>query len=365
MDFRSAHLKRPPVLAAGVFVAVFSAQVQYAQLQTGQRIWYSSPKNDTVSSNVPTPLPKLLESLDCGNSGRIPLPLDLDGPPADAPPMPDALTIPPAEEAQLLDMSDRRKNWILMTPAEILGTTTPEKILGIQEHDAAGRPKKTTALERYTERQNQILSANTNASKNSTARESYADRQNQILSANTKASQNGNSSPARNISRNRSNVSDLFNSINDGLENPPLNPGPDNRTLAGQNQDSGESKMFDSPTPMAAPNAAQQLDQERFRQLLGSSPSPALAATPSSSDNIFLLQEMLPNVKAGQPSQNPMGASFTPLNSGVGKPASLPMLPSAWGLSYTSSRPAAAWAPQPPPWMSADQQPFAVPQRKF
>jgi hypothetical protein len=53
------------------------------------------------------------------------------------------------------------------------------------------------------------------------------------------------------------------------------------------------------------------------------------------------------------------------LNGGIGKPADLPALPSSMGLSYTSSRPAAAWAPQPPPWMSADPQPFAVPQRKF
>jgi len=76
---------------------------------------------------------------------------------------------------------------------------------------------------------------------------------------------------------------------------------------------------------------------------------------------MFSLPEMSPGIKLGQSSLNPIGASFPSLNSGVGKPASLPTLPSAWGLSYTSSRPAAAWAP----WMSADLQPFAVPQRKF
>ena len=94
------------------------------------------------------------------------------------------------------DLSDRRKNWILLTPAEILGATTPEKILGIQEHDAAGQPKNSTAMERYTERQNQMLLANTNAF------------------------QNGDSSPAWDFSRNRRNLSDIFNPINGGLENP-------------------------------------------------------------------------------------------------------------------------------------------------
>ncbi len=347
MDSRSAHLKRPPVLAAVVLVAVFSAQEQYTPLQAGQRIWFSSPRNDTVSSNVPTLSPKPLESLDFGNSAQIPLPFDLNGPPAAAPPPPGALMISPAEQAQLQDLSDRRKNWILMTPAEILGATTPEKILGIQEHDAAGQPKNLTALERYTERQNQMPSANTNAF------------------------QNGDSSPAWDFSRNRRNQSDVFNPINGGLENPaslenpPPDSEPDNRTLARKSQNDGWSKLLGSPTPLPAPNAAQQLNLERFRQLLGSSPSPAPAATPSSNDKMFSLLEMSPDVKPGQPLLNPIGASFTPLNSGVGKPASLPTLPSYWGLSYTSSRPVAVWAPQPPPWMSAEQQPFAVPQRKF
>jgi hypothetical protein len=347
MDSRSAHLKRPLVLAAVVFVAVFSAQVQYAPLQAGQPILFSSPRNDTVSSNVPALLPRLLESPDFRNSSEISLPFDFNGPPVIAPPLPGAPTLSPAEQARLQDLSDRRNNWILLTPAEILGATTPEKILGIQEHDAAGQPKNLTAMERYTERQNQMLSVNSNAF------------------------QNGDSSPAWNFSRNRRDQSDVFNPINGGLENrafmtnPLLNSGPDNRTLAGQSQNGDWSKLFGSPTPLPAPNAAQQMNLERFRQLLGSSPSPAPAATPSSNDKMFSLPEMSPDVKLGQPSLNPIGASFTPLNSGVGKPANLPTLPSAWGLSYTSSRPATAWAPQPPPWMSADPQPFAVPQRKF
>jgi hypothetical protein len=347
MDSCSAHLKRPPVLAAVMFVAVFSAQVQYAPLQAGQRIWFSSPKNDTVSSNVPTLSPKPLESSNFKNGSDISLPFDLNGPPVAPPPLSGPLTISPAEQAQAQDLSDRRKNWILMTPAEILGATTPEKILGIREYDAAGRPKNLTALERYTERQNQMLSANSNAL------------------------QNGNSSPAWNFSRDHRDPSGVFNPNNGGLENPTLmaNPllisKPDDGILARQSQNGNRSKLFDSPAPLPAPDAAQQMNMERFRQLLGSSPSPAPAATPSSNDKMFPLPSVSPDVNLGQSSLNPMGASFPSLNSSVGKPAGLPTLPSAWGLSYTSSRPAAAWAPQSPPWMSPDLQPFAVPQRKF
>jgi hypothetical protein len=347
MDSRSAHLKRPPVLAAVVFVAVFSAQVQYAPLQAGQPIWFSSPKNDTVSSNVPTLSPKPLESLDFRNSSQIPLPFDLNGPPAVAPPPPVTLTISPAEQAQLQDLSDRRKNWILLTPAEILGVTTPEKILGIQERDAAGQPKNLTAMERYTERQNQKLLANSNAF------------------------QNVNSSPAGDFSRNRRDSSDVSNSINGGWENPAsladplLNSGPNERTLARQSQYGGVSKLFDSPTSLPAPNAAQQINPEQFRPWPGSNPSLAPAAIPSPNDKMFSLPVMLPDVKQGQPSLNPIGALFPPPNSGAGKAAGLPTMPSAIGSVYTSSPPAAAWAPQPPPWMSPAPQPFAAPQRKF
>jgi hypothetical protein len=344
MDSRSAHLKRPPVLAAVVFVAVFSAQVQYAPLQAGQTIWFSSPRSDAVNSNVPTLSPKPPESPDFGNNSEIPVPFDLDGPPVAVPPRSGKLALSPAEQAQMQDLSDRRKNWILLTPAEILGTTTPEKILGIHEYDAAGRPKYLTAMERYTERRNQMLAANTNAF------------------------QNGNSSPAWNFSQNRRDPSDVFNPNNGGLEipalmaNPLFNSKPDDRTLARQGQNGGESKLFGSPTPLPAPDPAQQMNMDRFRQLLGSSPSPSPAATPSLNDKMFSLPEMSPDIKLGQPSLSPMGALFPPLNSSVGKPASLPTLPSALGLSYTSSRPAAAWAQQPP-WMSTD--PLAAPQRKF
>jgi hypothetical protein len=296
---------------------------------------------------MPTLSPKPLESPDFKNGSEMSSPFDLNGPPDAAPPLSGPLTISPTEQAQMQDLSDRRKNWILMTPAEILGATTPEKILGIREYDAAGQPKNLTALERYTERQNQMLSAKSNAF------------------------QNGNSSSVWDFSQSRRDPSGVFNSINSGLENPALmanpllNSKPDDGILARQSQNGDRSKLFDSPTPLPATDAAQQMNMERFRQLLGSSPSPAPAATPSSNDKMFSQPDTSPDINLGQSSLNPMGASFAPLNSGVGKPASLPTLPSAWGLSYTSSRPAAAWAPQPPPWMSPDQQPFAVPQRKF
>jgi hypothetical protein len=364
MGFSFAYLKRVLPLAA-VLITVFSAQAQRTASRRGQSILFSSPGSDTVFSNMPSLSPKPPESLDFGNTLRAPPPFSFSGPSVDTPLLPGAPVVSPAETLRMQDLLDRRKNWMLLTPAEILGATTPEKILGIQEHDAAGRPKNLTALERYTERQNQTPTVNTNI----------------------------NAFPTWNFSDKRP---DTLNSIPGGLGSPAnmasplLNPAPDNQTFAGQNRNNRWSKLFGSPSPSPVVTMAQQMNMERFRQLLKPGSSATAAATTPSLSGIktFLPQtelssgigqssltpvgasfplklvEFLPLVER-QSLLSPAGASFTPLNSGIGKPAEMPKLPSIWSLSLTSPPSAAAWAPQPPPWLSLTPQPFAIPQRKF
>ena len=340
MGFSFAYLKRGLPLAA-VLVAVFSAQAQRAGLGTGQSILFSSPESDTVFSNMPSLSPKPPESLDFGNTLQAPPSFNFSDLPVDTPLPVSVPVVSPAEALRMQDLLDRRKNWMLLTPAEILGATTPEKILGIQEHDAAGRPKNSTALERYTERQNQPPPAETNA----------------------------NAFPAWNFSDKQP---DTLNSIPGGLGSPNnmagplLNPAPDNQIFAGQNENNSWSKLFGSPSPSPVVTMAQQTDMDRFRQLLKPSPSStAAAATPSLSGIKISLPQTALSSGLGQSALTPVGASFTPLNNGIGKPAEMPKLPSIWSLSLTSPPSAAAWAPQPPPWLSPTPQPFAFPQRKF
>ena len=341
MGFSFAYLKRVLPLAAAVLVAVFSAQAQRAGLGPGQPILFSSPESDTVFSNMPPLSPKPPESPDFGNTLQAPSSFSFSGPPDDTPLLPDVPVVSPAETLRMQDLLDRRKNWMLLTPAEILGATTPEKILGIQEHDMAGRPKNLTALERYTERQNQTPTVNTNI--NAFPTWNFSDKQPDPLNSIP----GGLGSP-------------------DNMANPLLNPAPDNQTFAGQNENNNWSKMFGSPPPPTVVTLAQQANMERFRQLLqpGSS-STAAAATPSLSGIKISLPQTALSSGLGQSALTPVGASFTPLNSGIGKPAEMPKLPSIWSLSLTSPPSAAAWAPQPPPWLSPTPQPFAVPQRKF
>jgi hypothetical protein len=341
MGLSLAYLKRGlPLAAAGV--AVFSVQAQHAAFRPGQSILFSSPDSDTVFSNLPSLSPKPPESLDFGNTLQAPPTFNFSDLDVERPMPMGVPVVSPAEALRMQELLDRRKNWMLLTPAEILGATTPEKIMGIQERDAAGRPKNLTALERYTERRNQTRPVDTNT--NAFPTWIFSDKQ-----------------------------PDALNSIPGGLGSPNnmagslLNPGPDNQTLAGQNGNNNWSKLFDSPPPPPVVTPAQQTDMEQFRQLLrpGSS-STAAAATPSllSGIKISLPQTALSS-GLGQSALTPVGASFTPLNNGIGKPAEMPKLPSIWSLSLTSSPSAAAWAPQPPPWLSPTPQSFVFPQRKF
>ena len=338
MGFSLEYLKRVLPLAA-VLITVFSAQAQRTASRRGQPILFSAPGSDTVFSNMPSLSPKPPESLDFGDTLQAPPPLSFSGPPVN-PPLPVGVpVVSPAEALRMQDLLDRRKNWMMLTPAEILGATTPEKILGIQEHDVSGRPKNLTALERYTARQNQTPLGNTNAF------------------------------PTWNFSDKQP---DTLNSIPGGLGSPDnmasslLNPAPDNQTFAGQNGNNSWSKLFGSPSPSPVVTLAQQTNMERFRQLLkpGSSSTAAATTPPLSGIKISLPQTALSS-GLGQSALTPVGASFTPLNSGIGKPAEMPKLPSIWSLSLTSPPSAGAWGPQPPPWLSLTPQPFAIPQRKF
>ena len=340
MGFSLAYLKRGLPLAAAL-VAVFSVQAQHAAFRPGQSILFSSPENDTVFSNLPSLSPKPPESPDFGNTLQAPPSFNFSGPSVDTPLPVGVPVFSPAEALRMQELLDRRKNWMLLTPAEIIGATTPEKIMGIQERDAAGRPKNLTALERYTERQNQTPPVNTNA----------------------------NAFPTWNFSDQQP---DTSNSIPGGLGSPNnlagslFNPAPDNQIFAGQNGNNNWSKLLSSPSPSPVVTLAQQTDMDRFRQLLQPSPSStAAAATPLLSGIKISLPQTALSSGLGQSALTPVGASFTPLNSGIGKPAEMPKLPSIWSLSLTSPPSAAAWAPQPPPWLSPTPQPFAVPQRKF
>ena len=297
------------------------------------------------STNLPSLSPKLPGALDLEGIAQAPENFNLSHS-GETLPLP---SVPWVSSGEYARQQDLRRNWMLLTPAEILGAATPEKMMGITERDAFGQPRNLTAMERYTERQNQM----------------------QLSLAKTNALRAGDSSSAWNYSSDSFGVSNSFRGEwrnPEAMAGPFFNSTPDRQTLARQDGNSAWSRLFSQPAMMPVPSLSPQgdRDMERFRQLLNPGSSSVTPMETSSADG---LKTSLPKTLLGssqdQPYPNRAGASFTPLSSGISKPPDLPKLPTAWSLSYTSTPPAAAWAPQPAPWLSPGPQPFVAPQRKF
>jgi hypothetical protein len=345
MGFNLLYLRRSLALAAMASVMAFSAQAQGGGTRQGQPILFSSPDTENVdSNNMPSLSPKLPGALDLEGMAQAPENFNLNIGGNSAP-----LPLGPGGSGETAQEQDRRRNWMLLTPAEILGAATPEKMMGITERDAFGQPKNLTAMERYTERQNRM----------------------QLLLAKTNAMQAGDASSPWNYSGDSFGVSNSFGGEwrnPEAMASPFFNSNPDRQTLARQDGNSAWSRLFSQPAMMPAPSLSQQgdRDMERFRQLL----NPGLSSvTPMETSSADGLKTSLPKTLLGssqdRPYPNRAGASFTPLSSGISKPPDLPKLPTAWSLSYTSTPPAAAWAPQQAPWLTPGPQPFVAPQRRF
>jgi hypothetical protein len=317
---------------------LFSAGAQ----SSSQPILFSTPAGDDAASSAPSQTP---EQPNFANELQAPSSdFNFNAAPGEAPlPQP----ISPATNMRLRQVLDERKNWALMTPAEILGVTTPEKMLGIRERDAAGQEKNLTPLERYWERQQQSTMAATNDEQTGDSpgrRDFSGDGED-----GTGASATNNRSPGNS----RTFLNGFFNSA------------PDNNAFGGQGEASAWQKLWGG-APAITPDLAQQAAMERFRQLLNPSPPPA--AVTRSSDTIFPLPQMTPpDPYWQQPAvfANPVGASFTPLSSGIEKPTGLTPLPGITSQNNLQPAPTPSWAPQPAPWLSQAPQPFVIPQRKF
>jgi len=332
MDFRFANFRRLLIVAAAVTAAIF-AQAQ-SFMRPGQAIIFSAPDDGDAASNAPSLAARSPSAPGFGDTIHAP-DVNFQNPDVTSvqPPSPQQAAISPAE-------ADRRKNWALMTPAEILGVATPEKILKIPDRDAAGQRKNPTAVERYYERQN---AAQTNVSGGlfpgmaSSRTNNFPDSEGSRLNAN------------------------VFNPSDDGFGNPAQPADPFHKPASGigapanQNGESGWSKIFISPpTPVQTP--AQDADMAEFQKLLEpNQPSPGT----SSGGGLFSAPQIAPVSTFGQP-MNSVGTPFGQFNNGIGG------LPGVMGQSTVPVvTPAPDWKPQLPPWMLKGPQPGVIPQRKF
>ena len=249
---------------------------------------------------------------------------------------------------------DAKKNWTLMTPAEIMGVSTPEKILGLMDQKA---DDKLSPEERYLIRQDRAASlatglAATNSLRRSDAALAPQDDDNPFVPRND-ATRDARFSNERSAAASTRNFSRLFN------------PQPDAGIVAKPSADLPWGNVFGRPPAMTDKAVVEQAAvMDRFRVMMepGSAPdlSPAAAARPTAP----VLPLPNPNLNR-EFVENPLGHSFIPIQNNVGRPAGVTPLPSITG-PYKSATPVKS-APlvQLPPWLSATPQPFGMQQRQF
>ena len=320
-------------MAAGALV--FSAAAQ----ESGQEIIFSAPKADDSQAVTPSLAPQ--------NSGLPTLPGTLLAPVPAFPtrPPPGERRPPPvnsSEQQRLKQLQEERRNWTLMTPAEIFGVKTTEKLLQPPERDAFGREKKTTPLERYLDRENQARAGLTNGWRSDRANSPWSFSHDDNKAGPPGRRLDGTADPAENLNR----FLDSQQNGN-GSANPDLNSGGNGFDAFAQKKVTKEK-------------LEQQASMERFRQMLLPS------AEPSPNSRFFPVPKPVVNPNLTQPDYvpNPAGASFRPLVSNIGRPEGLTPLP---GVVTPRLQPAVipSWKPQPPPWLSQSPQPTAFPQQKF
>jgi hypothetical protein len=334
----------PPKLNAPLLLIAMGAMVLSAGAQqSGQPIIFSPPQTDDAQSAAP--------SLAAQNPETPVLPDALQAPvPVFQIRVPNSRLMPPqvnsSDQQRMQKMLEERKDWTLMTPAEMLGVTTTEKLLQPPERDALGREKNQTPMERYLDRENQSQAGPTNGWQNDEADSPW------------------------NFSHDKDNNANPFDSSRQDMDDPAQNP---DRVLnvrrngdfsANQNGNvSWDSFSVSAQQAPAKPNLEQLAAMERFRQLL--EPSPA-SAVPSPDSQFFPVPKTIVDPNITQPDfvPNPAGASFTPLSSGIGKPAGLTPLPGIVN-STPQSATTPSWVPQQPPWLLQGTQLGVMPQRKF
>ena len=353
MNFCPANFRMR--LLAGALSAVFlSAAAQNGAPASSKAIIFSAPAGENAASNAPSLVPRLSDRPDFANELRAPVSVfDAQSPslPLSAPPR--APMLSRAEAQRLQEMRDKRENWALMTPAEILGVDSSRNALRTPEQEAADNQENSTVVERFLQRQRQSHSAVTNGynSDNSSSGWDFSRDQGGLT----------NGRPSDSVRIGLPTAAEILDRF--------FNDTPADNRLAGQNgnKSAGWFKSLGLPPQPAAPTPEQLVERERFRQLLDPG---SYSDTPvkSSPGGTFLSSlQPLPDATLNQtPAVNPVGASFAPLSSAIGRPAGLTPLPGIAGsTNWQSPAPPPAWAPKPPPWLSQTPQPFTMPQRKF
>ena len=252
-----------------------------------------------------------------------------------------------ANAAQWQKILEDRKNWTLMTQEEIMGVLTPEKILGITDPDD---DPKISQVERFLKRRQRLDEAGaTNLLHHPDASHWRAD----AADADPRHPSDASSRFAQT----------LGGSVPELTKNPGVffdNANPNLPADVNRKTGSIWSSPFGLPEPLPKPTPEQLAGMDRFRALMEpdvaeKAPDASRYSSPAASAPNPILQTL--------PGYNPVGRSFSTLESDIAKPTGLAPLPGAKGPHPVPAK--TAPLVQPPPWISDSPQPATPPQRQF
>lgn len=236
------------------------------------------------------------------------------------------------QDPSVQEALNKRKNWTLLTPEEILGIQTPEQILGVT---ADKNKPKLTLEEKFLQRQG--LGGPTNARPTS-------------LFAREKDEKNNPFSRTRDDR-------DSFYRANDRQLGERLNPdvagnferlkkatAQESYSATGRKEDSPWASAFANPAmPKRSPD--QLASMERFRAML----EPAAPAQPAPST--FRVSATPDPYLQPQPKINPNGRSVETLENNSSRPTGITPLPTITGPVTSPPKKRPDWQAQLPPWL--------------
>jgi hypothetical protein len=313
---------------------------------------FSAPAQQTIISSKPADLPadKANSFLPSANhhAGDYNAPVELFHDYTPDLPMPPPLNLN-NNDASVQEALDKRKNWTLLTPEQILGVQTPEEILGVED-----RPEeKNLSLEEQfllRERRETAFAATNGRAGNIDWR--GADDDNPFNRKN----KNDGSDSFPEAQAKMEPGQRYFNQLLDAQ-----NAAPGSTAAPDEKSSSAWNSVFAQPDqPKQTPE--QLADMERFRALMEPSTPPDKASLQTS----FSVPTAPPVDPFLQPAPvvNPAGRDITPLDNVFSRPTGITPLP---GISTPPPKPAAvtpSWQAQLPPWMQSGP-PAQNPNRNF
>ncbi len=263
------------------------------------------------------------------------------------PPLP-----PPQISPDMNRVLQNRKNWALMTPEEILGVTTPEQVLGVKKPEDM-LTDSLTPEQRFLLRQEAPSAEATNQN---------FDGSSPFRWSLTKEPDNSDNSGM--LMPTDPNGDSPFANFNRSLN------GSAGKSLFGRPGSGGNWIQAPAQTPDAAKAMREQAEEmERFKRLLNPGEDAAKpvavlpeykfdfpSSLPADSDNPFAKK---------RPAPSSFSSSLSPVESPFARPIGLVPLPGIATEAPKKAEVPAAWAPKPPPWMSEQPNPFALPQPKL